>query len=123
MYLRNVKRAVPVERPGNLGRRLDVIGSLSVDTVHWDTGRRGRTGFVVRAAVWLMRWLDSVNLLPSALTRNDPLYASLFVANLGSIGLADSYASMRLEIGSAYTLVFFVMIIPLLIGIQWAGRK
>jgi putative spermidine/putrescine transport system permease protein len=34
------------------------------------------------------------------------------------VGLADSYASMRLEIGSAYTLVFFVMIIPLLIALQ-----
>ena len=29
------------------------------------------------------------------------------------VGLADSYASMRLEIASAYTLVFFVMIVPL----------
>lgn len=38
------------------------------------------------------------------------------------VGLADSYASMRLEIGSAYTLVFFFMIIPLLIGIQLAAR-
>jgi putative spermidine/putrescine transport system permease protein len=38
------------------------------------------------------------------------------------VGLADSYASMRLEIGSAYTLVFFVMIIPLLVGIQLAAR-
>jgi putative spermidine/putrescine transport system permease protein len=38
------------------------------------------------------------------------------------VGLADSYASMRLEIASAYTLVFFVMIIPLLIAIQMAGR-
>ncbi len=34
------------------------------------------------------------------------------------VGLADSYASMRLEIASAYTLVFFVMIIPLLIAMQ-----
>jgi putative spermidine/putrescine transport system permease protein len=34
------------------------------------------------------------------------------------VGLADSYASMRLEIGSAFTLVFFVMIIPLLILLQ-----
>lgn len=34
------------------------------------------------------------------------------------VGLADSYASMRLEIASAYTLVFFIMIIPLLIGLQ-----
>jgi putative spermidine/putrescine transport system permease protein len=37
------------------------------------------------------------------------------------VGLADSYASMRLEIGSAYTLVFFVMIIPLLIALQRYG--
>lgn len=34
------------------------------------------------------------------------------------VGLADSYASMRLEIGSAYTIVFFVMIIPLLVFMQ-----
>jgi putative spermidine/putrescine transport system ATP-binding protein len=38
------------------------------------------------------------------------------------VGLADSYASMRLEIGSAYTLVFFVMIIPLLLAMQWLAR-
>jgi putative spermidine/putrescine transport system permease protein len=39
------------------------------------------------------------------------------------VGLADSYASMRLEVGSAYTLVFLLMIMPLLVGLQWfAGR-
>jgi len=34
------------------------------------------------------------------------------------VGLADAYASMRLEIASAYTLVFLLMIIPLLVGLQ-----
>lgn len=34
------------------------------------------------------------------------------------IGLADSYASMRLEVASAYTLIFFVMIVPLLVAMQ-----
>lgn len=34
------------------------------------------------------------------------------------VGLADSYASMRLEIGSAYTLIFFVIIVPLLVALQ-----
>jgi putative spermidine/putrescine transport system permease protein len=34
------------------------------------------------------------------------------------VGLADSYASMRLEVGSAYTLIFFVMIVPLLVALQ-----
>jgi putative spermidine/putrescine transport system ATP-binding protein len=38
------------------------------------------------------------------------------------VGLADSYASMRLEIGSAYTIVFFLMIIPLLMAMQWVAR-
>jgi putative spermidine/putrescine transport system permease protein len=40
------------------------------------------------------------------------------------IGLADAYASMRLEVASAYTLIFFVMIIPLLIAMQmFADRE
>lgn len=39
------------------------------------------------------------------------------------VGLADSYASMRLEIASAYTLVFFVMIVPLLVAIQMFGLE
>jgi len=39
------------------------------------------------------------------------------------VGLADSYASMRLEIGSAYTLVFLVMIVPLLVALQWAAGR
>jgi len=34
------------------------------------------------------------------------------------VGLADSYASMRLEVGSAYTLIFFVMVVPLLVALQ-----
>lgn len=39
------------------------------------------------------------------------------------VGLADSYASMRLEIASAYTLAFFVMIVPLLMAMQWAADR
>ena len=39
------------------------------------------------------------------------------------VGLADSYASMRLEIGSAYTIVFFFMIVPLLVALQWLAEK
>jgi putative spermidine/putrescine transport system permease protein len=39
------------------------------------------------------------------------------------VGLADSYASLRLEVGSAYTLIFFVIIIPLLVLMQWASQQ
>lgn len=38
------------------------------------------------------------------------------------VGLADSYASMRLEIGSAYTIIFLVMIMPLLVALQHYGK-
>lgn len=37
------------------------------------------------------------------------------------VGLADSYASMRIEIGSAYTLVFLLVILPVLWGLQALG--
>lgn len=39
------------------------------------------------------------------------------------VGLADAYASMRLEIGSAYTIVFFIMIVPLLVAMQWLSAE
>lgn len=37
------------------------------------------------------------------------------------VGLADAYASLRIEVGSAYTTVFFLMIVPLLLALQWMG--
>lgn len=37
------------------------------------------------------------------------------------VGLADTYASLRIEIGSAYTIVFFIMTMPLLVAMQWLG--
>jgi hypothetical protein len=46
---------------------------------------------VLRLAVRAQRVLDGWNLLPSALIRDDPLYASAFVANLGSVGLDAAY--------------------------------
>jgi len=39
------------------------------------------------------------------------------------VGLADAYASLRLEVGSAYTVVFFLMIVPLLVAMQWAAAS
>ena len=39
------------------------------------------------------------------------------------VGLADSYASMRLEVASAYTLIFFIMIIPLLLCMQYLSKE
>lgn len=38
------------------------------------------------------------------------------------VGLADSYASMRIEVGSAYTTVFMLIILPVLWGLQALAR-
>ena len=48
-------------------------------------------GPVLRLAVKLQRVLDGWNLYPASLLRDDPLYASAFVANLGSVGLDAAF--------------------------------
>jgi hypothetical protein len=48
-------------------------------------------GPVLRLAVKLQRVLDGWNLYPARLLRDDPLYASAFVANLGSVGLDAAF--------------------------------
>lgn len=42
-------------------------------------------------AVKLQKLLDAYNLLPSFFYRSDPLYASVFIANLGSLGMDAAY--------------------------------
>jgi len=46
---------------------------------------------LIRAALWLADAADSLGLLPAGMIHSDPLYASVFVANLGSVGLEAAY--------------------------------
>jgi hypothetical protein len=48
-------------------------------------------GVVVSLLVRLARLLDGWNLFPAFMIRPDPMYASLFLANLGSVGLSDTW--------------------------------
>lgn len=48
-------------------------------------------GPAVKLLVSVARRLDAWNLYPRFMTRNDPMYASLFLANLGSAGISDAY--------------------------------
>jgi hypothetical protein len=48
-------------------------------------------GPIVRLLLWLARSLDAWNLMPGAMIRSDPMYASVFVANLGSVRLDAPY--------------------------------
>ncbi len=48
-------------------------------------------GPLVRLLVGLARRLDRWNLFPAFMLRDDPMYASLFLANLGSVGVSDAF--------------------------------
>jgi 2-oxoacid dehydrogenases acyltransferase (catalytic domain) len=48
-------------------------------------------GLILRFLLWILRGLDRINLMPRVMIENDPMYASVFVANLGSVGLDNSF--------------------------------
>jgi len=48
-------------------------------------------GPVVRGVMAALRGLDAINLLPAAMIEPDPMYASMFCANLGSLGLDNTF--------------------------------
>src|SRR5512133_267988 len=48
-------------------------------------------GPLVRVLMALARGLDHWNLYPGFMIRDDPMYASIFLANLGSVGVSDVY--------------------------------
>lgn len=74
----------------------------------WDAQMVGRSGketstdkeislllrmppFVLRRVVKLGRWLNERNLFPKVMIDSDPLFATAFVANLGSVGIDACY--------------------------------
>jgi hypothetical protein len=46
---------------------------------------------VLRIGTRILRWLDHQNLVPDSFIAGDPLYASVFIANLGSVGLDAAF--------------------------------
>lgn len=48
-------------------------------------------GLILRFLLWILRGLDRINLMPRSMIESDPMYASLFVANLGSVGLDNTF--------------------------------
>lgn len=47
--------------------------------------------WMVRLGLWAMKFADRWNFLPQSVIDHDPCYASMFVANLGSVGLEAAY--------------------------------
>src|SRR5262249_34810851 len=101
-----VPRAAPIF-PGKIEFRRDEPLPAMVDRLLavLGEGRSGREtaadrevkGFLrlpaplLRLAVRLQRVLDGWNLLPAALIKDDPVYASAFIAHLGSVGLDAAF--------------------------------
>lgn len=48
-------------------------------------------GWLLSGLMRLLRWLDTLNLKPRFMIESDPLYTSMFAANLGSVGLDRTY--------------------------------
>jgi hypothetical protein len=75
-----IERAIAAERSGRrtyADKEFDLLGSLPRP--------------LLLRGVQLARWLDHHNLLPGSFLENDPLYTSVFVANLGSLGMGAGY--------------------------------
>jgi 2-oxoacid dehydrogenases acyltransferase (catalytic domain) len=47
--------------------------------------------FLLAIGIWFIRLFDGWNLLPAAFIKPDPMYASMFIANLGSVKLDSAY--------------------------------
>lgn len=75
-----IDAAIGVERSGErtyADREFDLLGALPRP--------------LLMRGVQLARWLDHHNLLPGSFIANDPLYTSVFIANLGSLDMAAGY--------------------------------
>jgi len=66
-------------------------------------------GPVLSAVMSFLQWLDRINLMPKWMIDSDPMYTSLFVTNLGSVGLDRTYHHLY-EYGTAA--MFAVLGVP-----------
>ena len=73
------KRIVEAIKGGRSDRKSNVDKELALAMM--------LPGPVLSLVMGLLRWLDRVNLMPGWMIASDPLYTSLFVTNLGSVGL------------------------------------
>lgn len=95
--LATVKRAMPAgesfaEMVAALTDDIRIARSDAISKVDKELGVFLRLpAFVLAAAVALLRWLDGLGLAPRALIGDDPMYTSVFIANLGSLKIDAAY--------------------------------
>lgn len=96
--VRKVNEAIAKDRP--------------VDTEN-DTDKTARLimlipGFLVRLLVALMRGLDYIGLMPKFINRVSPFHTSVFITDLGSVGIQPVYHHLY-EFGNTSTFIAFGM--------------
>jgi hypothetical protein len=104
------KRGMSDDAPIYTAKRLFTKEETFEDMVDslWETQMAGRSGketdtdkeislllkmppFVLKRVVRIGRWLNERNLFPKVMIDSDPLFATAFVANLGSVGIDACY--------------------------------
>ncbi len=48
-------------------------------------------GFLISSAIWLIRFADGIGILPKSIMDASPFHTSMFVTNLGSLGIKGVY--------------------------------
>lgn len=76
-----------------------------------DTDRTARLimmcpGVIVRFMVWLLRKLDSIGLMPKVINRVSPFHTSVFITDLGSLGIQPIYHHLY-EFGTTSIFIAF----------------
>ncbi|MFO0599656.1 MAG: 2-oxo acid dehydrogenase subunit E2 [Myxococcaceae bacterium] len=94
---------VTIKREMPIGASLELVASLINGDIKTGRDEKPRAEdrelelttrlpqFMVRLGLWAMRVADRWNFLPKSVIAHDPCYASMFVANLGSVGLDSAY--------------------------------
>jgi hypothetical protein len=75
-------------------------------------------GVLLRVLMAALRWADRLNLLPARLIAHDPLHASAFVANLGSLGLSDTSHHLY-EFGTASVFAALGELVGETVKVDW----
>jgi pyruvate/2-oxoglutarate dehydrogenase complex dihydrolipoamide acyltransferase (E2) component len=78
-----LKRICDSVNDGRSGRELPIDNELRLLT--------RLPGPMLRSVLAAGRWLDRFNILPAALIEPDPLFASLFLTNDGSVGIGNAF--------------------------------
>jgi len=63
-------------------------------------------GLVVRVLVWLLRTLDYVGLMPDSIRRASPFHTSVFITDIGSLGIKPIYHHLY-EFGTTSIFIAF----------------